>query len=380
MSIQRLSDAADFPACKKYTYLNAASVALMYRGAAEATQAWQQDLADNGTVNFSERPEREVFNSLREAGAELFGAQPADIAGGSSTTELLSSVAWAMVPRKDQVIVGTEAAFPTTLYPWTRVARHVGCEVRLAKKDERSRIDVDELLSLIDDRTAIVSLSHVEFKTGQTYDLARITEKAHSHGARVVVDATQSAGQVPINVQDSKVDVIVSGGYKWLCGPFGAALMYVAPELQKDMDPGIVGWRSHENIWNLDTSRLVYHDSARRFEAGTVAYGCIVGLAKAIEHLNHVGIDKILEHNMALNAVLEEELAKRGAVTLTPDDGRSSTLSMYFPGKDSEKLAQKLEDEKVFVSFRDSIRVSPHLYNDENDIRRMIEVMDTVLR
>jgi len=379
MVIGRLSDPENFPACRKYTYLDAASIALMYQGALDATQAWQQDIAKNGTASFSENAEVEIFDELRAAVAELFGASATDIAAGSSTTELISSLAWAMLPSKDQVIVGTDVSFPTTLYPWVRVARHVGCEVRTAKADKRGCVDTEELLSLIDDRTGIVALSHVEYKTGQTYDLKLISAKAHEHGARIVVDATQSAGQVPINVADSMVDALVSGGYKWNCGPFGAAVMYVAPELQNELDPGIVGWRSHEDIWNLDATRLDYHESARRFEAGTMAYGCAIGLGKSIEHLNTVGIDNILKHNMALNSILEKELRDRGAVPLISESERSSILSMYFPDQNSEVIARELNDARIYVSFRNTIRVSPHLYNDENDIRKVIEVIDTIL-
>jgi selenocysteine lyase/cysteine desulfurase len=351
----------------------------MYQGAIDATQAWQQDVAENGTASFSESSETDIFDGLRTAGAELFGASATDIAAGSSTTELISSLAWSMLPSKDQVIVGTDVSFPTTLYPWSRVARHVGCDVRVAAADEKGRIDTEELLSLIDDRTGIVALSHVEFKTGQTYDLKVICEKAHEHGARVVVDATQSAGQVPIDVSDSKVDALVSGGYKWNCGPFGAALMYVAPDLQSTLDPGIVGWRSHEDIWSLDATRLNLHESARRFEGGTMAYGCAIGLGKAIEHLNAIGIDNILKHNKALNSILEKELIDRGAVPLVSDSERSSILSMYFPDRNSEVIAKELNEAKIYVSFRNTIRVSPHLYNDENDIRRTVEIIDTVL-
>jgi selenocysteine lyase/cysteine desulfurase len=351
----------------------------MYQGAIDATQAWQQDVAENGTASFSENSERDIFDGLRAAGAKLFGANATDIAAGSSTTELISSLAWSMLPGKDQVVVGTDVSFPTTLYPWSRVARHVGCEVRVAEANEIGCIDTEELLSLIDDRTGIVALSHVEFKTGQTYDLKLISEKAHKHGARVVVDATQSAGQAPIDVSESKVDALVSGGYKWNCGPFGAALMYVAPDLQSTLDPGIVGWRSHEDIWSLDATRLNFHESARRFEGGTMAYGCAIGLGKSIEHLNAIGIDNILKHNMALNSILEKELIDRGAVPLVSESERSSILSMYFPDRNSEVIARELNEAKIYVSFRNTIRVSPHLYNDENDIRRTIEIIDTVL-
>jgi selenocysteine lyase/cysteine desulfurase len=376
-----LVPAADFPASQKWTYLNAASVALMSASAAEATIAWQRDLADNGTLNFDEVAEETVFDDLRAASALLLGARHEDIAVGSSATDFLSSLAWAMLPRADQVIVGTETAFPSAIYPWQRVARHVGCEVRLARADDQGFIDPDELLHLIDERTAIVALSHVEYRTGQIYDLAALASKAHEHGALLVVDATQSVGQVPVDVKKTGVDALVSAGYKWLCGPFGAAILYLAPELQRSLDPGTVGWRSHRAIWELRADRYEFPNSARRFEASTMAYGCAVGLARAVEYLNGVGIERISAHNLALVDMLASELESRGGQVQLPEGqtGRSSIVAVSFPGRDPDEIAARLGEADVIVSVRDSVRISPHLYNDQDDVDRLVQALDKAL-
>jgi len=381
MTTGRLVPAADFPASQKWTYLNAASVALMSASAAEATIAWQRDLADNGTLNFDEVAEETVFDDLRAASALLLGARHEDIAVGSSATDFLSSLAWAMLPRADQVIVGTETAFPSAIYPWQRVARHVGCEVRLARADDQGFIDPDELLHLIDERTAIVALSHVEYRTGQIYDLAALASKAHEHGALLVVDATQSVGQVPVDVKKTGVDALVSAGYKWLCGPFGAAILYLAPELQRSLDPGIVGWRSHRAIWELRADRYEFPNSARRFEASTMAYGCAVGLARAVEYLNGVGIERISAHNLALVDMLTSELESRGGQVQLPEGqtGRSSIVAVSFPGRDPDEIAARLGEADVIVSVRDSVRISPHLYNDQDDVDRLVQALDKAL-
>jgi len=381
MTTNRLVPAADFPASQKWTYLNAASVALMSVPAAEATIAWQRDLADNGTLNFDEVAEERVFDDLRVASALLLGARDEDIAVGSSATELLSSLAWAMLPRPDQVIVGTETAFPSTIYPWQRIARHVGCEVRLARTGNRGLVDPEELLHLVDERTAIVALSHVEYRTGQMYDLAALAKKAHEHGALVVVDATQSLGQVPIDVRKEGIDALVCSGYKWLCGPFGAAIMYLAPALQRTLDPGMVGWRSHKQIWELRADRYEFPNNARRFEASTMAYGCAIGLARAVEYLNAVGIERIYAHNLALVDMLASELRGRGGQVQLPKDeaGRSSILSVAFPGQDPGQIAARLGEANVIVSVRDSIRISPHLYNDEEDVDGLVQALDKVI-
>jgi len=382
MTENRLVKQSDFPASQKMTYLNAASVALMYSQAAEAAIDWQKDLAENGTLNFDEEAEVRIFEDLRFAAAKLIEAKSSDIAVGSSATELLSSLAWATLPTKEEVIVGTEASFPSTIYPWQRVSRYVGCEVRLAKADKLGFIDEGELLDLIDERTAIVTVSHVEYKTGQVYDLEAISKKAHYHGGLLIVDATQSAGQIPINVQKMNADAIVASGYKWLCGPFGSAFLYLAPGLQNRLDPGIVGWRSHKDIWDLRADRLEYPNSAKRFEPSTMAYGSVIGLSKAIDFLTSIGIEKIYSHNLSLVDVLVTELKSRGGSILLKDavSRHSSILSVDFPTEDSEGIVRLLNNENVIVSFREHVRISPHIYNNENDIGKLIEVFDKVAR
>ncbi len=126
-------DPKDFPASYKCTYLNAANVALMYQGAEKAIIEWQKDLGENGSINFDETAEATVFRDLHSASARLFNARPEDIAAGSSATELISSLAWAVAPESETNVVSTDIVFPSTLYPWLRVARHTNCEVRLAK-------------------------------------------------------------------------------------------------------------------------------------------------------------------------------------------------------------------------------------------------------
>ncbi len=377
-----LTNPEDFPAAEKSTYLNAASAALMYQRAATRILAWQRDLAENGTLNFEERAEEEIFHGLHTAAAKLFNCEPADIAGGSSATELLSSLAWAMLPSKGRNIIGTDAAHPSTVYPWQRVARQVGAKFRMARADQRGYVDPDELLSMIDEHTATVIVSHVEYRSGQRYDLAALGAKAHRNGAHLVVDATQSAGQVPIDVQEMNVDAIVSSGYKWLCGPFGAAVMYLAPHLQAELDPGLVGWRCHKEMWEFRADRLEFPNTAARFEASTMAYGCALGLAESVRYLASIGADQILAHNMQLSDLLRVELIERGARILSPttERERSSILSVDFPKQDTRRIAERLNNENVILSYRmGAIRISPHLYNEKNDIDRLITILDRIL-
>ena len=309
----------DFPTAIKFVYLNAANVSLMYSGAEKIITEWVADVSQNGSNNFDDYAEENVFKDLHRAAADLINATADDIAAGSSATELLCSLAWAVYPEKDQNVVSTEIVFPSTVYPWQRVARSTGCEIRLAK-EKSNFMHTDDIIALIDQQTEVVCISHVEYGNGQTFDLQLLAEAAHDHDALLVVDATQSAGSIPIDIQVCPVDVLISGSYKWLCGPFGAAFMYVAPHLSEKLEPGLVGFRSHKNMWELDARRIDYPQAAQKFEFSTMAFGCAIGLTRAIDFINEVGVEKIFQYNRELANVLIQGLRSRDALITSLKD------------------------------------------------------------
>jgi cysteine desulfurase/selenocysteine lyase len=368
----------DFPTVDKFVYLNAANVALMYSGAEQVIKEWVADVAQNGSNNFDEDAEENVFNDLHRAAAHLINATVDDIAAGSSATELLCSLAWAVSPGKDQNVVSTEIVFPSTVYPWHRVANSTECEIRLAKENNNF-MRPDDIIDLIDQHTAVVCISHVEYGNGQTFDLQLLAEAAQDHDALLVVDATQSAGAIPIDVQACPVDALISGAYKWLCGPFGAAFMYVAPHLSEKLEPGLVGFRSHKNMWDLDASRIDYPQAAKKFEFSTMAFGCAVGLTRAINFLNEVGVENIFQYNRQLADILITGLRSRDAVITSPldDEDRSSIVTAYFENIDSKEIIKGLKAAQVFVSSRaGAIRFSPHLYNTAEDMDSALAEID----
>ena len=371
----------DFPSAKNFVYLNAANVALMYSGAEKCIQDWFKDVALNGSNNFNEDAEQNVFEVLHLAAARLINTSPENISAGSSATELLSSLAWAVSPTKDQNVVSTRIVFPSTVYPWQRVANSTGCEVRLANENNNF-VNVDDIIDLIDQNTKVVCVSHVEFSNGQAFDLDLLSQAAHEHDALFVVDATQSAGVIPIDVKKTPIDVLVAGAYKWLCGPFGAAFMYITSELLDKLEPGLVGFRSHENMWDLNASRLEYSKDAKKFEFSTMAFGCAIGLARSIDYLNTIGVKNIFDYNMQLCDILIEGLQSRNAVINSPLDKKngSSIITAYFDGVDTETIIKSLKAAQIFVSNRaGSIRFSPHLYNNDIDIETTLTELDNII-
>jgi len=371
----------DFPASRKSVYLNTASVCLMYSGAERAVVEWTHDLAENGTIHFDEGAEERAFATLHASAARLFNCRPEEIAVGSSATELLASLAWAIVPAAGSNIVSTGLEFPSTVYPWARVARHTGAEVRLGDLQDDHRI-TDDLISRIDPGTAVVCVSDVVYSTGRRLDVARLAQAAHRNGALLVIDATQSAGGIPIDVAALGVDALIAASYKWLCGPFGVAVMYLAPQLHERLEPGLVGFRSHERMWDLRADRLQLPPNAHRFEFSTMAYGCAPGLSSSIDYLMRLDVGRIFSRNKKLADLLIEGLRERNAEILSPtDDGaRSSIVAARFADTDVRILAERLNQAGIVVSARRNVlRLSPHLYNDADDIQHALTAIDRCL-
>jgi selenocysteine lyase/cysteine desulfurase len=365
----RLGSPEVFPPAERHVYLDAASVGLSHKGGAEAISKWQNALAEEGTIAFDEQAEVDCLDNLNEAMSRLFNATANDIAVASSETVLMQSLAWAVMPPKGSKIVATDITHPSTIYPWMRVAEHTGAQLQWVKGNDRLSIDPDELEASIDDDTSVVCLSQVEYSTGQQYDLRRFAEKAHKHGALLIVDGTQSAGQIKIDAATG-VDAVATSTYKWLCGPFGTGVMYVSPQLQK-LNPGIVGWRSHKDMWDFRADRLELPDNAKRYEFGTMAYGTAFGATESVRHILDTGIDNIVEHNRRVSKRLIAGLEDLGAEVLGPESegDRSATVAARFPGKNSRDFAKTLKEANVIASLRrDFIRFSPHYYNNIDDI------------
>ena len=365
---------SDFPSASTFCYLNAANVSLTYNKAKTANEKWFEDVSLNGSNNFTEKKEESAFDQLHKTAADFVRAEPYEIAGGSSATELLSSLAWSISPKKGENIVSTSSAFPSTVYPWSRVAATTGAEIRLAES-KKGFSTTDAIRSLIDKNTSVVCISHTEFSNGYTYDLEKLSELAHKKGAILVVDATQSAGAIPIDVKKSRIDVLVAGSYKWLCGPFGSAFMYIRHNLAKRLNPGLVGFRSHKNMWDLDAARLRYNDNTSKFEFSTLAFGCILGLAESLHYLNGIGIENIYRYNFFLTDCLIDGLKKADAKIISSDRSkyRSPIITAKFKNKDSESMINDLRYAKIFVSQRKEwVRFSPHFYNTLDDIEFVI--------
>jgi selenocysteine lyase/cysteine desulfurase len=372
---------SDFPVLDSIVYLDTAGDGLVPAEVEEAANGFRRDSA----VGRPDASELRVaaYERPRGAVARLLGAEPDEIAVSASASEAFAQVAWALRPSPGANVVSMDVEFPSVTYPWLRMARDVELDVRLVRAlDDPSAVSVDAIAERVDDRTAAISISHVQYATGHRLDLRALAALAHEHGGLLMVDAAQSAGAVPIDVRSEDVDVLVGHGGKWLCAETGAGFCYLRGELIERVEPMLVGWRSTEVPYELDATRIRLAPAARRLEISSSSYGARFMLGAATEYLLGVGVDRIHAHNLALGTLLIDGLAALGAQVLTPRDGalRAGVVAARFPRCDAATVARRLRDEAVLVSARlGAVRFALHLYNDESDVRRALERLEGVL-
>ena len=380
---ESLAPRQDFPLLDDVTYLNAASMGLVPLPVQEQTAAFDRELALRGTTWFDEAQEVGVLDRARNGAARMLNASSDAIAITPSASEAFCQAAWWLRPARGTNIVSIDLEFPSVTYPWFRVGAETGAEVRLVQaKDDPAALSLDSVAALVDDQTAVICVSHVQFATGHRFALDELVGLARAHNATLVIDATQSAGMVPIDVQASGVDMLVAGGYKWLGAMFGAAVCYLGPTLLERFDPPFVGWRSTVEPYALDAARMTLAPSGRRLEFSTMSYGAGVALGAAIEYILDLGVDRILAHDLALATRLMDGLDALGATILTPreDESRAGIVTARFPGRDGEEVAARLNEAGVIVSPRfGSTRFSTHIFNREEDVDHALLVLERVL-
>jgi selenocysteine lyase/cysteine desulfurase len=381
--VPSLAPREDFPHLDEVVYLNSGSIGLMPLPVQAAAAEFERDIWMRGTTGFDEAAETGCLEEARTAAAELLHASPDDVAIVKSATEAFGMLAWWVAPPAGTNVVTIDIEHPSTAYPWLRVARQTGAEARLVRVwDEPEALSVDRIAELVDGDTAVIAVSYVQYSTGYRLRLADVAELAHTHGALLAVDATQATGMAPLDVTRDGADIVVAGGYKWLCGPFGAAVAWLSPALRERFDPPLVGWRSTVDPYTFDSRSMPVAETARSMEYSTMGYGSAVALGGALRYVLELGVERVLEHDLALATRLADGLERLGAVVLTPrdDDHRGGIVTARYPGRDGEEVAARLNDAGVIVSPRfGATRFSVHFFNDETDVDRALETVEELL-
>src|SRR6266704_5842575 len=226
-----------------------------------------------------------ALGDLRGRYARVVNAGPAEIALAPSISVALSAVAEALDYARRPRVVVTSLDFPTVAYQWL-AKRPRGVELVVVETPDRASVPVEAIERAVDDRTALVVTSHVYFTTGAIQDIKRVAAAAHAHGALCLIDAYQSVGQIPVDVQDAGVDALVAGGLKWLLGGPGIVFLYMRQAVARHLEPGISGWFGQREQFAFDPRALTFHDDARRFELGTPSLAAVYAQLGGLEYID----------------------------------------------------------------------------------------------
>lgn len=370
MNLSQVRD--QFPVTHRYAYLNHASVGGLPQPVMDVMTRYVTDRGNNGgeaLSNWDDEIER-----VRQTSASFVGAHRDEIVFTGSISHGLNIVACGLDWREGDNLVCAETEFTANIYPWTNLRRR-GIEVRFAPARD-NRILVEDVASLMDRRTRLVAISFVEFRTGYRNDLDALAAVCHERGAYLCVDGIQGLGALKLDVSRTPVDFLASHAAKWMLGPIGAGFLYMRRDLLQVLDPVMSGWRSvvdRDDYFKYDSP---LRDSGERYEPGSPNFLGLLGMGAAIEFLLAIGSDKIEARILALTDYLIDGLQARGCVIKTPIEHRrerSGIVSFQHPRVGSVELCDRLHAAGVIVSVRgDLIRVSPHVYNNEHDLDRLL--------
>ena len=300
--------------------------------------------------------------------APLIGAPPGSVMMQTNVAQIthmiLSCFDW-RAPRNK--IVATDLNFPSVPYNFFATR---GAETVLAHGDGVT-VDPQRIIDLIDERTALVSLDLVLFRSSAIVNVKPVIERAHAVGARVVVDGYQATGAIPIDVTALDCDFFMGGSVKWLCGGPGAGYLYVKPSILTELQPSAVGWWSHKEPFDFEVGEIDYATDIHRFMAGSPGVPALYSASAGYEIINEVGVAAIREKSLRLTQLCIDLADEQGLTVNSPraPHERGGTVCVDFPG--SEAAHHQLIERGFIVDWRPGcgIRISPHFYNSEDELR-----------
>lgn len=320
---------------------------------------------------------------VRRLFAELCGADPEGIALVPSASYGIGVAAANLPLRPDQRILVLAEQFPANVYPWRELADRCGATLETVARPE----DNDwtrALLARINEQTGIVALPNCHWTDGSLIDLRRVSQRTHEVGAALVLDITQSLGAYPFNVSEIRPDFMVAAAYKWLLGPYSLGFLYVAPEHREGipLEYTWIGREGSEDFSQLVNYRSTYQPGARRFDVGERSNFILLPMAiAALRQLLQWQIPEIDITIRALTTTIEREATKLGFQTVPAELRIGHIIGLRHPSGLPENLTAELTKRNVFVSIRgQSIRVSPHLYNNAEDVERFFQALSPLVR
>ena len=362
-----------FPACADRAYLNCAAVAPGSTRVRSAINSWLDDHVAHGSMASAHWWTRVA--EVRARVAELVGAAPEEIAFVKSTSHGLALVAEGLDWRSgDEVAVASGLEYPSNVYAWKHLAdRGVGVrEMRVVD----GAVTPESVEEAIGPRTRLVAVSSVQFASGHRTDLDAIGRICRDRDVLFVVDAIQQAGAFPIDVKSSGIHAMAACSHKWMLGLLGIGFLYVDRELLPNLRPALVGWHSVEDPFTFDGTRFDLRTDSSRLEEAAPTFPMVYGLGAAVDMLLEAGVADTAAHITGLLDRAAGALEAIGCEVSPAPEHRAGILMIKPRSADVDALAEACAERGIAVSVRRGrLRLSAHLYNNEDDVDALADLL-----
>ena len=369
--------ATEFPITARYAFFNHAGVSPITHRARLALNRYADQAAEDAYLTGRWYAQAEL---TRRAAATLINASPAEIAFTKNTSEGLAFVANGLTWNPGDQIISTAVEYPANVYPWMDLAQRFGVKHIMLPEvvsNGAGRIPTDSVLNAITPRTRMIALSHVEYASGYVNDLATIGRVCREKNILLCVDAIQSCGVLPVDVQAMNIDFLSADGHKWLLGPEGLGIFYCRHDLIASLRPE-VGWMNVINAQDYGHYDFTLRPDAKRFECGSYNIPGVLALGASLALILEIGLPLIHQRVLALTDLLVAGLTAKGYSVFSPrTPGQSSGIvSFSSPTHDHATVVRDLEARKIILVTREArLRASPHFYNTPDQIHQLLAAL-----
>lgn len=371
---------AQFPILETSTYLVSNSLGAMPRTVPARLAEYAEQWATRGVRAWAEGW-WSMPVAVGDEIAPLIGARAGEVAMVPNVSFAQAEVFSALEYGDGRdTIVMTELDFPSVRYVYDALASRLGARIVVVPSDDGVRIDEDRLIAAIDERTRLVSISHVLFRSAYVMDVARIAAHAHAMGALVSIDAYHSVGVLPVDVRAMGADFLTGGVLKWLCGGPGGCFLWVRPEVSASVAPTLTGWQAHRHPFAFE-SEMDYADGAWRWLGGTPVIPALFAATAGPQLLREAGMAAVRAKSLRQTSRLIELADARGfplTVAREPER-RGGTVAFDVPHP--REVAQALLARGIIVDYRPGagIRVAPHFYTSDDELEAAVQAIDEIL-
>ena len=373
---------SQFPILGATTYMISNSLGAMPRRVYDEMRAYADSWATRGVRAWEEGWWGMAVHAGDKVGA-IVGAEQGEISlhQNVTVTQAIIASAFDFTGRRNQVVM-VDMEFPSIQYFYHEQQKY-GARVEIIESEDGIHFPTEKFLAAIDERTLLVPVSHVLFRSAAIVDAQAIIERAHRVGAHVILDTFQAAGTIPVDFRGLGVDFGVGGVLKWLCGGPGVAYLYVRDDLRSMLKPALTGWLAHQRPFEFEIGEIDRRDDSFRYLNGTPHIPALYACQPGLEIIAEVGIDAIRAKSMRQTARLIEGARAAGWLVNTPGDPhlRAGTVSIDCPH--AREVTRELLARDILVDYRPlaGVRLSPHFYNTDEEIdfalAQMVEILDT---